>query len=181
MQTHGQGVPYQRDCVPSPAPTEPLLVRAAQGLEQRKAAEKSARLLVMRADDEIGTKVRIVRMLWRSGDRVQMAMAKLLVWYFKTSTGQFTKPTELKPKRVVECRIMATGGQRKKALVPRKEIALNVFLLLEPGPGSLLERKLGKAIKDTALFFDITDKQVRDCFNECREDLLQFGDLITWS
>ena len=118
-------------------------------------------------------------MLPRSDAPEQRAAARLLIRFFKT--GQFTKPTVLKPEHMVECRIMAAGGRRRKTLVPRKEIALNVFLLLEPGPGSLRERKLGKAIKDTALFFDITEKQVRDCFNECREDLLQFGDLITWS
>lgn len=117
-------------------------------------------------------------MLWRSGDLEQMAAAKLLVRYFKTN--QFAKPAVSKPKPVVRCLIL-TGHGREEARVPRGEIAVNVFILLEPGPGTFRKRKLGKAIKDTALIFGITEKQVRDCFNEHRDKLLTWGRLITWS
>jgi hypothetical protein len=184
----GKKPPNKLVWVPSPAPTEPLLVRAKRGVENRKAAEKSVRLLIARAafGDEIGVKAQIVRLLWRAGGLERRVAAKLLIWFFRT--GRFTKARKGPQPRPIKC-IRTPTGERKEALVPRNEIALDVFHRLELGPGSPRERKLGKAIKDAARFYGITKKQVRDCFDEYREDLFWISDetsswisdRITWS
>ncbi|MDX8445331.1 hypothetical protein [Mesorhizobium captivum] len=141
--------------------------------------------------DEIGVFAHIVRMLWRSHDPERRVAAQLLLRYAKT--GRFLEVARGpmgRPPGPVKCKRTPTG-ERRAVEVPRNEIALSVFLRLEPGPLPLIgprevsrelrRRGLGDAIAKTARFFGISEDVARDCFEAYRDELLRFGDVITWS
>ncbi|MGY3327483.1 hypothetical protein ACVILI_000500 [Mesorhizobium sp. USDA 4775] len=171
-------------------------------MDKRPDSAKAIRAAYLKAmadeADETGVFAHIVRMLWRSDDPEQRMAAKLLLGYCRT--GQFSEAAKAmigRPTGSVKC-IRTPTGERKACEVPRNEIALSVFLRLGPDPRppmfalaaifdadergrSLRRRKLGKAVADTALFFGISEKVVRDCFDGHCNELLLFGNVITWS
>jgi hypothetical protein len=149
--------------------------------------------------DEAGVFDHIARMLWKSGDPEQQMAARLLLRYCRM--GRFSEPAKPMIGRPtqppVKCKRTPTG-QSMECVVPRSEIALSVYLRLVPDPKppnfplaaifdaderrrSLRRRKLGKAVADTARFFVISKDVARDCFEDHYDELLLFGDTITWS
>ncbi|MER8570631.1 hypothetical protein NKH19_00750 [Mesorhizobium sp. M1338] len=148
--------------------------------------------------DETGVFAHIVRMLWRSDDPEQRMAARLLLRYCRTGTfPAAAKAKTGRPAGPVKCKRTPTGEPRE-CEVPRNEIALSVFHRLVPDPKppklalaaifdaderrrSLRRRKLRKAVAETASYFGVSENVVRDCFEEHCDELLLFGDAITWS
>lgn len=171
-------------------------------MDKRPDSNKAIRAAYLKAmadeGDETGVFAHIVRMLWRSDDPEQRMAARLLLGYSKT--GRFSDTAKAmigRPTGPVKCKSTPTG-ERRECEVPRSEIALSAFLRLEPDPKppmvaleavfdaderrrSLRRRKLGKAVADTARYFGINENVVRDCFEEHCDELLLFGNAITWS
>ncbi|MER9580486.1 hypothetical protein [Mesorhizobium sp. M0276] len=169
---------------------------------KRPDSHKAIRAAYLKAmadeGDETGVFAHIVRMLWRSEDPEQRMAARILLRYSRT--GRFSeapKATIGKPTGPVKCKRTPTG-ERRECEVLRSEIALSAFHHLAPDPkppkftlaaifdaderrSSLRRRKLGKAVADTARYFGISENVVRDCFEEHYDELLLFGDVITWS
>ncbi len=169
---------------------------------ERPDSHKAIRAAYLKAmadeGDETGVFAHIVRMLWRSDDPEQRTAARLLLRYSRT--GRFSAAAKATTGRLagpVKCKRTPTGESRE-CEVPRNEIALSVFHHLAPDPKhskfapaaifdveerqrSLRRRKLGKAVADTARYFGISENVVRDCFEEHCDELLLFGDVITWS
>ncbi len=167
-------------------------------MSKKLEGNKSIRAAVLQAmaeeGDGVGVVAHIARMLRRPGDAESRMAVRLLLRLFRT--GAFSDAPKGRPSGPVMCQ-RTPSGELEAVAVPRNEIALSVFLRLEPDPKPpagralvvdqgerrrlLVRRKLSKAVHDTARFFGISQNVVRDCFEEHCDELLQFGDAIKWS